>query len=49
MRSKNWKNKMKKGMAVMMLACLMFAWGNANEEAGIAPCGEWEQSVDKLQ
>lgn len=47
-RIKNWKNKMKKGMAVMMLACLLFAWGDANEEAGIAPCVESMEEISRL-
>lgn len=40
---KNWKNRLKKGMAVVMMACMLLTVMGVNSNAGIMPCGMMDE------
>lgn len=48
MKRNEWKNKVKKLLAVAMLACMLFTWGGVNSDAGIMPCVEMMEDIVRL-
>lgn len=45
---KNWKNRFKKGMAAVMMACMLLTVMGVNSNAGIMPCEEGIEYIDRL-
>lgn len=48
MKKNNWKNRVKRIVALMMLVCMLFGTAHVGTDAGIIPCGDAYDEVTKL-
>lgn len=48
MKKNNWKNRVKRIVALMMLVCMLFGTAHVGTDAGIMPCGELWDEIEQL-
>lgn len=48
MKKNDWKNRVKRIVASMMLVCMLFGAAQVGTDAGIMPCGDLYDEVTKL-